>query len=318
MSATLAPPPPQGMAAGAAISVAAHLGLVAALAMAVQWRLPAPQPVAAELWSAVPQSAAPPAPATAPPPEPAATPPATPAPAPAATAEPAAAAAKAAEAAALQAARDAEIAREREVQRRAQEQRAAREKAAQEKAAQEQAARTERQRLERERAQQRKAEEAEKAEKAEKARLQKAERQKAERQKAEQQTAEQRKAEEARLARQREENLRRLMGQIPAGSGAAAGSASADAAPSAAYAGRLVQAIFPNIVFTDTLPGNPAAVVEVRAGPNGTVIGRRLVSSSGHREWDEAVLRAIDRTGTLPRDADGRVPPVIEITFRPR
>jgi colicin import membrane protein len=42
------------------------------------------------------------------------------------------------------------------------------------------------------------------------------------------------------------------------------------------------------------------------------------VSSSGHREWDEAVLRAIDRTGTLPRDADGRVPPVIEITFRPR
>jgi colicin import membrane protein len=79
-----------------------------------------------------------------------------------------------------------------------------------------------------------------------------------------------------------------------------------------------VQAIFPNIVFTDTLPGNPAAVVEVRAGPNGTVIGRRLVSSSGHREWDEAVLRAIDRTGTLPRDADGRVPPVIEITFRPR
>ncbi len=301
MSATLAPPPPEGMAAGAAISVAAHLGLVAALAMAVQWRLPAPQPVAAELWSAVPQAAAPP--------EAAAPPPATPAPPPPAPAEPVAAATKAAEAAAvLEAAREAEIAREREVQRRAEEQRAAREKAAQDKAAREQAARTERQRLERERAQQRKAEEAEKAEKA---RQQKAE--KAERQKAEQQ-----KADEARLARQREENLRRLMGQIPPGSGTAAGSAAADAAPSAAYAGRLVQAIFPNIVFTDTLPGNPAAVVEVRAGPNGTVIGRRLVSSSGHREWDEAVLRAIDRTGTLPRDTDGRVPPVIEITFRPR
>jgi colicin import membrane protein len=79
-----------------------------------------------------------------------------------------------------------------------------------------------------------------------------------------------------------------------------------------------VQAIFPNIVFTDTLPGNPAAVVEVRAGPQGTIIGRRLVSSSGHRDWDEAVLRAVDRTGTLPRDVDGRVPPVITITFRPR
>jgi colicin import membrane protein len=108
------------------------------------------------------------------------------------------------------------------------------------------------------------------------------------------------------------------MGQIPAGAGASGGTATADAAPSAAYAGRLVQAIFPNIVFQDTLPGNPAAVVEVRAGPNGSVIGRRLVSSSGHPDWDEAVLRAIDRTGTLPRDADGRVPPVITITFRPR
>jgi colicin import membrane protein len=29
------------------------------------------------------------------------------------------------------------------------------------------------------------------------------------------------------------------------------------------------------------------------------------------------VLRAIDRTGTLPRDTDGRVPPVLIITFRP-
>lgn len=301
------------MAAGAAISLAAHLGLLAALALAVQWRLPAPQPVSAELWSALPQQAGPPAP-----PEPAvvpapgvstAAPPVPPSP-PAAPPEAAAAAAKAAQAAlveaarAQQAARQAEIAREREAKRLAEEQQAARERAAQEKAA-----RAERLRQERERT----AQQQQKAEQAEKARLQKAQQQKAEQQKAEQQ-----KAEETRLARQREENLRRLLGQIPAGTGTATGAAAADGAPSAGYAGRLVQAIFPNIVFTDTLPGSPAAVVEVRAGPNGTVIGRRLVTSSGHREWDEAVLRAIDRTGTLPRDVDGRVPPVIEITFRPR
>jgi colicin import membrane protein len=29
------------------------------------------------------------------------------------------------------------------------------------------------------------------------------------------------------------------------------------------------------------------------------------------------VLRAIDRTGELPRDIDGRVPPVLVITFTP-
>ena len=48
------------------------------------------------------------------------------------------------------------------------------------------------------------------------------------------------------------------------------------------------------------------------------MISRRLVTSSGHPDWDEAVLRAVDRTGTLPRDTDGRVPAVITITFRPR
>ena len=33
---------------------------------------------------------------------------------------------------------------------------------------------------------------------------------------------------------------------------------------------------------------------------------------------DEAVLRAIDKTEVLPRDTDGRVPPSLEISFRPR
>ena len=88
--------------------------------------------------------------------------------------------------------------------------------------------------------------------------------------------------------------------------------------PSASYAGRLIQAIKPNIVFGETLTGNPAAEVEVRAGPTGSIIGRTLVKSSGHPEWDEAVLRAIDRTATLPKDTDGRVPPRLTITFRPR
>ena len=32
----------------------------------------------------------------------------------------------------------------------------------------------------------------------------------------------------------------------------------------------------------------------------------------------DAVLRAIDRITTLPRDVDGRVPPVILVAFRPR
>jgi colicin import membrane protein len=127
-------------------------------------------------------------------------------------------------------------------------------------------------------------------------------------------------AQEARLAAQRAENLRRMMGQ--AGSAAApsttAGTAARDAAPSAGYIGRLVATIRANIVYTGSPPGNPAAEVEVRAGPSGTILSRRLVKSSGVAEWDEAVLRAIDRTAALPRDTDGRVPPVLLVSFRLR
>ncbi|MDO9612682.1 MAG: TonB C-terminal domain-containing protein, partial [Serpentinimonas sp.] len=39
---------------------------------------------------------------------------------------------------------------------------------------------------------------------------------------------------------------------------------------------------------------------------------------SGHAGWDAAVLRAIERTGRLPRDIDGRVPGVLILGFRPQ
>ena len=56
----------------------------------------------------------------------------------------------------------------------------------------------------------------------------------------------------------------------------------------------------------------------LKVAPDGTIIGRRLLKSSGVPAWDEAVLRAIDKTEVLPRDTDGRVPPSLEISFRPR
>jgi colicin import membrane protein len=117
----------------------------------------------------------------------------------------------------------------------------------------------------------------------------------------------------AALERQREENLRRMMGQTGTGSGA---TAATEAAPSAGYRGRLIAAIRPNIVFTDAPAGNPAAEVLVRAAPDGSVLSRQISKSSGSAAWDEAVLRAIDRTQRLPRDVDGRVPASLLIVFR--
>ncbi|MDE1949777.1 MAG: cell envelope integrity protein TolA, partial [Burkholderiales bacterium] len=128
------------------------------------------------------------------------------------------------------------------------------------------------------------------------------------------------KAEQARLEQLRKDQMSRMFGSL-SGNGApgSKGTAARTSGPrsSAGYAARLRAVIKPNIVFPDTLPGNPVAVVEVSATSTGTIIARRLVKSSGFKEWDDAVLRAIDRTATLPRDTDGSVPSPIQIEFRP-
>ena len=126
------------------------------------------------------------------------------------------------------------------------------------------------------------------------------------------------KAELERLEKLRQDNLKRIQGQAGATGGpTATGTAARDAGPSASYAGRIIASVKPNIVLTEPVSGSPRAEVEVRAAPDGTIIGRRLVKSSGNKDWDDAVLRALDRTEVLPRDTDGRVPSPITIGFTP-
>lgn len=276
----LLPRRPGGMVPGAALALLAHVAMFVALTTVVQWRASPVEAVSAELWSAVPQVAAPPAPppSPAPRPRPAPTPAPAPPPPPAQKAQPPAPDPQIAIA-------QAKAEREKLERERAERERAERQKSQREKAEREQAEKDRRQR-ERE----------------------------AEARKREQQE----RAAEERLAEQRQKNLERMMGQAGSGAATSSGTAAQSSGPSASYTGRLVAAIKPNIVFTEALSGNPATEVEVRAGPSGTILSHRIVRSSGNKDWDEAVSRAIDRTGTLPRDVDGRVPPVLSIVFRPK
>lgn len=147
------------------------------------------------------------------------------------------------------------------------------------------------------------------------------ERQKQEQERQKKELADKRKREAAEAAlaeKRREEQLQRLAALAGDGAPNSTGTAARTAGPSAGYAGRIKARILPHIVFSDTVTGNPMATVEVKAAPDGTIIGRRLLRSSGVPSWDEAVLRAIDKTEVLPRDTDGRVPSSFEINFRPR
>jgi colicin import membrane protein len=150
--------------------------------------------------------------------------------------------------------------------------------------------------------------------KAEKAAAQKAAEDKAAQEKAKADADKQKQLEAQKVAKLRQEQLNRMMGQLGAPANST-GTATQTSGPSASYAGRIKARVRPNIVFSDSLPDNPAAEVQVTLGADGTVIGRRITKSSGVPAWDDAVLRAIDRTAVLPTD-NGKVYPMILI-FRP-
>lgn len=85
---------------------------------------------------------------------------------------------------------------------------------------------------------------------------------------------------------------------------------------SESFIGRVRARIKPNIVFTGSVEANSVAEVEIRCATDGTIVLRRLVTSSGNRDWDAAVLKAVDKTEMLPRDVDGRIPSIISVGFR--
>jgi colicin import membrane protein len=277
------PEQPGGFGVGALFALLAHVALVAMLAIGVNWRSSPPDAaLSAELWSAVPEVAAPKPVDPPPSPKPEPTPP-KPAPKP----EP--------DPRIEQQRRDAQIAiekAEREKKRRAEEE--------------------EKERAEKLKAEKVKAEKL-KAEKlaAERAREDKLREDKAKKDKLE----EERKRTElaSKLREQQLARMRELAGAT--GGPTATGTAQRDAAPSAGYAGRIRARIKPNLVLVGEVSGNPKVEVEVRCAPDGRIIGRRVVKSSGNPVWDETVLRAIDKTEILPRDTDGRVPAAIVIEY---
>ena len=308
------PPPAPGRLRAIGLAVLAHLLLIAALTWGVSWkRESSSSPVQAELWSAIPQAATP---ALV---EPVAPPPPPPEPAPKlpqAAVQPPKLAEPAPEPVV-----DPQIAIEKEKKKKLEKQKALAEAKAVAKAkakvkaeeeaeaeAERQAALDKKKRLDAKKTETKKLE-------AKKAADELAKKAAADKKTKEALAAK----EEAALKSGREAQLKRMAGLAGASGGeSSTGTAKQSSGPSAGYGGRVVAKIKPNIVFVDDIAGNPVATVEVRTSPDGTIIGRKLIKSSGLKAWDDAVLRAIDKTEILPRDLDGRVPSSFEINFRPK
>ena len=305
-----APPPVGGFGRSLSFALFMHLLLLVAIAFSVQWKTePNNLSASAELWSAVPVEAAPAAnEPEPPPPEPVKAVEQKPEPPPPPPAAPKV------NAAAERAAAD--IALKKELEKKKLEEK--------KEAELEKKKKLEKDKLEKEKLDKEKAKEKEKEREKEKAKeLEKKKKEealkKAEAAAKAKEEAKKAAAEEKRTEALRNENLKRMQGMAGAsGDEKAKGAALKSSGPSASYAGRIRARIKPNITFTEDVAGNPKAEVEVRTSPDGTILSRKLLSSSGNKAWDEAVLKAIDKTATLPRDEDGRVPPILVISFRPK
>ena len=55
--------------------------------------------------------------------------------------------------------------------------------------------------------------------------------------------------------------------------------------------------------------------VKIKSRPDGTVLAKQLIRSSGDPDWDNAILQAIDKTEKLPTDIDGRTPTAMVVKF---
>jgi colicin import membrane protein len=100
----------------------------------------------------------------------------------------------------------------------------------------------------------------------------------------------------AQAAADRAATLKRM--QALAGTGGE-GNAARSSGPSGSYGGKVAAAVRPNVVFPEAelVNGNPGAEFDVRLAPDGTIVGTpTLVKTSGLPNWDEAALRALQKT----------------------
>ena len=85
------------------------------------------------------------------------------------------------------------------------------------------------------------------------------------------------------------------------------------------YESKIRNKVRGNIVLPPDIQGNPEAHFLVVQLPTGEVLSTKLVKSSGHRGYDEAVERAILKSSPLPKpDKAELFSRELKLTFRPK
>lgn len=121
--------------------------------------------------------------------------------------------------------------------------------------------------------------------------------------------------EEKKLADQKEterqKNIERMAG-LAGASGAqnAQGAAKQSSGMATGWDARVKARVNPQINYSGDRAGLKDLELSISILPDGTIAGRpRIVKSSGNAQWDNAVASAFEKAESLPRDANGKLPP---------
>jgi colicin import membrane protein len=104
------------------------------------------------------------------------------------------------------------------------------------------------------------------------------------------------------------------------GSGGTVGSGVGGGNAPPGWTDKVIKKVKPLIVFNaESVSGNPAAVIQVTLAPDGAILSTSVLTSSGNAGWDRAVLLALSRAESLPKDDNGKIPQrEVKLTFKPK
>lgn len=87
----------------------------------------------------------------------------------------------------------------------------------------------------------------------------------------------------------------------------------------AGYVDKIRTKIRMNVVLPSDIRGNPEAIFDVIQLPTGEVLSAKLMKSSGHKAYDEAVERAILKSSPLPKpDRPEQFQRELQLKFKPQ
>ena len=81
---------------------------------------------------------------------------------------------------------------------------------------------------------------------------------------------------------------------------------------SSAYTEKIKASVMSNV---NEQPSAGPVSIQIKSRPDGMILAKQLIRSSGDPDWDNTILQAIDKTEKLPTDIDGRTPTTMVVKF---